>query len=147
SRANRLAHTLRDNGVGPETHVGVCMYRSLDLTISLLAILKAGGAYVPLAPDYPSGRIAFLAEDARVRVALVRPDTMDHAGVLSEQGVRLIELGGSDISWLDASPEPVDVAVSPDNLAYVLYTSGSTGRPKGAMLSHRGICNRLLWMQ
>ncbi|WP_344974428.1 amino acid adenylation domain-containing protein [Salinactinospora qingdaonensis] len=147
-RANRLARTLRDShGVGPETPVGVCMYRSLDLVVSLLAILKAGGAYVPLDPDYPSERLAFIAEDAQVQVALVQPDTVDHVDSLRGQGVRFIELGGSDTSWLAAGPEPLDVTVSPDNLAYVIYTSGSTGKPKGAMLSHRGICNRLLWMQ
>ncbi|WP_455430054.1 amino acid adenylation domain-containing protein [Nocardiopsis sinuspersici] len=146
-RANRLARTLRDHGVGPETHVGVCMYRSLDLVISLLAVLKAGGAYVPLDPDHPSERLAFIAEDARIQVALVHPDTVDRAGALAERGARLIELGGGDTSWLDASPEPLDADVHPDNLAYVIYTSGSTGRPKGAMLSHRGICNRLIWMQ
>ncbi|WP_435113415.1 amino acid adenylation domain-containing protein, partial [Nocardiopsis synnemataformans] len=146
-RANRLAHTLRDYGVGPETHVGVCMHRSLDLEVSLLAVLKAGGAYVPLDPDHPSERLAFIAKDAHIVVALVGPGTVDHADVLRERGVRLIELGDRDTAWLDASPEPMDVTVGPDNLAYVIYTSGSTGKPKGAMLSHRGICNRLLWMQ
>ncbi|MFC7220911.1 amino acid adenylation domain-containing protein, partial [Streptomyces polyrhachis] len=146
-RANRLAHTLRDRGVGPETRVGIAMYRSLDLVTGLLAILKAGAAYVPLDPDYPGDRIAYIAEDAGVGTALVQPDTMERVGFLRERGVGLIELGGTDASWLRASPAPVDAAVGPDNLAYVIYTSGSTGRPKGAMLSHRGITNRLLWMQ
>ncbi|WP_255351870.1 non-ribosomal peptide synthetase [Nocardiopsis sp. NRRL B-16309] len=146
-RANRLARTLRDLGVGPETHVGVCVHRSLDLVVGLLAVLKAGGAYVPLDPDHPAERLAFIADDARVQVVLAQPETMDRLDGLGERGVPVIELGGADTSWLDASPEPVDAAVGPDHLAYVIYTSGSTGRPKGAMLSHRGICNRLLWMQ
>ncbi len=146
-RANRLARTLRDHGVGPETRVGICMHRSLDLVIGLLAIVKAGGAYVPLDPDYPPERLTFISEDAQVRIALVQPGTRERIGFLSEHGVRLVELGGGDAPWLDASPEPLNVDVSPDNLAYVIYTSGSTGRPKGAMLSHRGIGNRLLWMQ
>ncbi|MFF2845984.1 amino acid adenylation domain-containing protein [Streptomyces sp. NPDC058001] len=146
-RANRLARTLRDHGVGPETRVGVCMHRSLDLVTGLLAVLKAGGAYLPLDPDYPQDRLAFMAEDARVEFALVQPGTRDRVTDLAGRDIPLIELDGGDTSWLDASPDPLDVAVSPDNLAYVIYTSGSTGRPKGAMLSHRGICNRLLWMQ
>ncbi|MEO3754695.1 amino acid adenylation domain-containing protein [Streptomyces sp. B6B3] len=146
-RTNRLARTLRDQGVGPETRVGVCMHRSLDLVLSLLAIVKAGGAYVPLDPDYPRERLAFIAEDARIGIALVGPETGERVGFLNEHGIRLVDVGGEDAGWLDTSPDPVDAEVSPDNLAYVIYTSGSTGRPKGAMLSHRGICNRLLWMQ
>ncbi|MFV5997267.1 amino acid adenylation domain-containing protein [Streptomyces sp. NPDC056231] len=146
-RANRLARTLRDLGVGPESRVGVCMHRSLDLVTGLLAVLKTGGAYVPLDPDYPAERLAYMTEDAGVQLALVEPGTADRVGFLAERGVRLVELGGSDTSWLEASAGPLDVAVSPDTLAYVIYTSGSTGRPKGAMLSHRGICNRLHWMQ
>ncbi|MFD3823261.1 amino acid adenylation domain-containing protein, partial [Streptomyces sp. NPDC058625] len=146
-RADRLARTLRDRGVGPETRVGICMRRSLDLVTALLAVLKAGGAYVPLDPDHPRERLAHMAEDAGIRLVLTRPDTRDALGFLGEEGVRLLDLGEDEASWPDASPEPLDVTVSPDGLAYVIYTSGSTGRPKGAMLSHRGICNRLLWMQ
>ncbi|MGW4433999.1 amino acid adenylation domain-containing protein [Streptomyces tendae] len=170
-RADRLARTLRDLGVGPETRVGVCMRRSLDLVTSLLAVLKAGGAYVPLDPDHPGERLAYMAEDAGVRLVLTQPDTRDAAGFLSAghaghaerdghaghdgadgadggtAGVRLLELGKDETSWPDAGTEPLDFTAHPDGLAYVIYTSGSTGRPKGAMLSHRGICNRLLWMQ
>ncbi|WP_406727867.1 amino acid adenylation domain-containing protein [Streptomyces sp. GD-15H] len=149
-RADRLARTLRDLGVGPESRVGVCMRRSLDLVTALLAVLKAGGAYVPLDPDYPQERLAFMAEDAEVRLVLTQPGTRDSVGFLSDGsdgGVRLLELEEDEASWPEASSEPLDVTVNPDGLAYVIYTSGSTGRPKGAMLSHRGICNRLLWMQ
>ncbi|MFF0077811.1 amino acid adenylation domain-containing protein [Streptomyces sp. NPDC005494] len=146
-RVNRLARTLRDLGVGPESRVGVCMHRSLDLVTGLLAVLRAGGAYVPLDPDHPADRLSYMAGDSRVAFVLVQPGTVDRVDFLAERGVRLIELGGDDDSWLDARPDPLEVEVSPDGLAYVIYTSGSTGRPKGVMLSHRGICNRLLWMQ
>ncbi|MFR9676961.1 amino acid adenylation domain-containing protein, partial [Streptomyces sp. TR06-5] len=146
-RANRLARTLQARGVAPETPVGISMRRSLELVTGLLAILKAGGAYVPLDPDYPSDRLAFIAESAQVGVALVQPGTAEQARFLTDRGVDLLELGGSDTSWLRESAEPLGVDTDPDNLAYVIYTSGSTGKPKGAMLSHRGICNRLLWMQ
>ena len=146
-RANRLARALRARGVGPDVRVGVCMERSLDLVVGLLAVLKAGGAYVPLDPDHPSDRLAYIAEDAGVRVTLVDPQAAERVRFLAEAGAEVIELGGADTSWLDESPEPLGVPVSPDHLAYVIYTSGSTGRPKGAMLSHRGIVNRLAWMQ
>ncbi|RCG17648.1 amino acid adenylation domain-containing protein, partial [Streptomyces reniochalinae] len=145
--ANRLAHTLRERGVAAEARVGISLHRSLDLVIALLAVLKAGGAYVPLDPDYPADRIAYIAQDAAVQLVLVQPGTREQVGFLAERGVELVELGGADDGWLEASDEPVGARVHPDNLAYVIYTSGSTGRPKGAMLSHRGICNRLLWMQ
>ncbi|MFI6350918.1 amino acid adenylation domain-containing protein [Streptomyces sp. NPDC050560] len=146
-RANRLARTLAAHGVGPESHVGVCMHRSPDLVTALLAVLKAGGAYVPLDPDHPQDRLAFVAGDAGVRVVLTEPATSGLVGFLTAAGGRVVELGGADISWLTADGAPLDVPVHEDNLAYVIYTSGSTGRPKGAMLSHRGIRNRLLWMQ
>ncbi|MFF2409359.1 amino acid adenylation domain-containing protein, partial [Streptomyces sp. NPDC058092] len=147
-RANRLARILRDHGVGPETRVGVCMDRSLGLVTALLAVLKAGGAYVPLDPDHPQDRLVFMAEDAQVQLVLVQSGTRERVGFLSDRGIRLVDPGGSaDASRTDASTDPLDVPVSPDSLAYVIYTSGSTGRPKGTMLSHRGICNRLLWMQ
>ncbi|WP_181861142.1 non-ribosomal peptide synthetase [Streptomyces diacarni] len=145
--ANRLAHTLRERGVTAEARVGISLHRSLDLVIALLATLKAQGAYVPLDPDYPADRIAYIAEDAAVQLVLVQPGTREQFGFLAERGVELVELGGADDGWLQTSEEPVDAPVHPDNLAYLIYTSGSTGRPKGAMLSHRGICNRLLWMQ
>ncbi|GAA2828920.1 non-ribosomal peptide synthetase [Kribbella solani] len=138
ARANQLARTLQQHGVGPETRVGVCLQRSLELVIGLLAILKAGGAYVPLDPSYPPDRIAYMAENAQLGIALVEPGQLEFL-----DDVRLIEVRDDHLT----STAPLDVDLSPDNLAYVIYTSGSTGRPKGAMLSHRGICNRLLWMQ
>ncbi len=128
ARANRLAHRLRRMGVVPETRVGISAERSLDLVVGLLGILKSGGAYVPLDPDYPRERLAFMLEDAAVPVLLTQA-ALAPANDLAESPLR---------------PAP---AAGPDNLAYMIYTSGSTGRPKGAMNAHRGICNRLLWMQ
>ncbi|MFL6203049.1 MAG: amino acid adenylation domain-containing protein, partial [Thermoanaerobaculia bacterium] len=128
ARANRLAHRLRRMGVGPQVRVGICAERSLELVVGLLGILKSGGAYVPLDPDYPRERLDFVLKDAAVPVLLTQ-------AALSPEN----DLGESPLR-----PDPVAGA---DNLAYVIYTSGSTGRPKGAMNAHRGICNRLLWMQ
>jgi amino acid adenylation domain-containing protein len=144
ARANRLAHHLRRLGVGPEVAVGVCMERSLELLIGLLGILKAGGAYVPLDPSYPAERLGFMIDDAGIRVLLAHAST---EGALPPSRAHLVRLD-ADLGALAAESDADPVAlVSPDNLAYIIYTSGSTGRPKGVQIDHRGICNRLLWMQ
>ncbi|HEX4494362.1 MAG TPA: non-ribosomal peptide synthase/polyketide synthase [Thermoanaerobaculia bacterium] len=138
-QANRLAHRLREAGVGPEVPVGVCAERSLEMVVALLAVLKAGGAYVPLDPSYPADRLAYMVATAGSPVLLVQPEL---AADLPEHGAQVLPLilGAGE----DRGPA---VAVDPDGLAYAIFTSGSTGRPKGAMNSHRGIVNRLLWMQ
>ncbi|MEW5928740.1 MAG: amino acid adenylation domain-containing protein, partial [Gemmatimonadota bacterium] len=143
-RAARLARRLRGLGVGPETRVGVCAERSPELVVALLATLKAGGAYVPVDPDHPAERIAYVLADAGVAVLLAQAGA---AASLPEHAAAVV--------LLDAEPAPGEAApggapgveVPPDALAYVIYTSGSTGRPKGAMNAHRGVVNRLLWMQ
>jgi amino acid adenylation domain-containing protein/non-ribosomal peptide synthase protein (TIGR01720 family) len=142
-RSNRLGRCLRRLGVGPEVLVAVCMDRSLELVVSLLAVLKAGGAYVPLDPGYPSERLAFMLEDSRCAVLLTRERW---AGVLPA-GCRRLQL---DADWPLIAAEsgaPLGGCGWGESLAYVIYTSGSTGRPKGAMNTHGAICNRLLWMQ
>jgi amino acid adenylation domain-containing protein len=143
-RANQLAHFLRRHGVGPDVRVGVCAERSLEMVIGLLGILKAGGAYVPLDPAYPKERLTFMLDDARVPVLLTQGGL---AGRLPEHIGKTVCL---DSDWDAISRESEANLVneaSGENLAYVIYTSGSTGKPKGAMIPHRGICNRLLWMQ
>ncbi len=146
-QANRLAHRLRAQGVGPEILIGVFAERSLELVVALLAVLKAGGAYVPLDPDYPAERLAFLLRDSRVRLLLTQERLL---GTLPElpEGTRPLVLdsaAGGGEERLGAE-NPMSGA-GPDNLAYGIYTSGSTGQPKGAVNTHRGIVNRLLWMQ
>ena len=143
-RANQLAHHLQRLGVGPGVLVGVFMERSLEMVISLYGILKAGGAYVPLDPEYPPQRLNFMLEDAQVPVLLTQERLV---ASLPEHGAMMISL---DSEWASIAEEIVDTpvsGVSAGNLAYMIYTSGTTGRPKGAMNTHRGICNRLLWMQ
>ncbi len=145
SRANQLAHYLQKRGVGPESLVGVCMERSVEMVVALLGILKAGAAYLPLDPEYPSERLQWMQADACMPVALVQ----QKFAYLLEQRER------TEVICLDSSgdfinQEPEGDCVSPvggENVAYVIYTSGSTGRPKGVMNRHRGICNRLRWMQ
>ncbi|WP_053640383.1 MULTISPECIES: non-ribosomal peptide synthetase [unclassified Streptomyces] len=142
-RANRLAWHLRDLGVGPDVVVGVHLERSAALMVALLAVLKAGGAYLPLDPGYPAERLGFMLADARVPVLLTGPGT--DAASLAGEGVEVLVVDGDPAAGRpDHAPEPI---AGPDHLAYVIYTSGSTGRPKGVQVPHRGIVNRLLWMQ
>jgi amino acid adenylation domain-containing protein len=143
-RANRLAHHLRRLGVGPEARVGICLERSPDMVVAFLAALTAGGAYVPLDPGDPRERLARMLEDAGLTV-LVSHSRL--SGRLPETGCPAVLLDAGRDSIAAESPASLEVAVDPEELAYVIFTSGSTGRPKGAMNSHAGIVNRLLWMQ
>ena len=141
-RSGRLARRLRALGVGPEVPVGVAAERSLELIVGLLAVLEAGGFYVPLDPGYPAERLAFMVADSGVPVLLTQERI---AGSLPECAARVVLL---DAAAADGAGSAAPAArVAPSQLAYAIYTSGSTGRPKGAMNSHRGIVNRLLWMQ
>ncbi|HEX7239303.1 MAG TPA: amino acid adenylation domain-containing protein, partial [Longimicrobiaceae bacterium] len=142
--ANRLAHHLRRLGVGPELRVGVCAERSAELVVALLAVLKAGGAYVPLDPSYPAERLAYLLEDSAPPVLLTQEHLLER---LPAHAAQLLCLDRDAGRWAAESPRTPALRLDPDHLAYVIYTSGSTGRPKGAMNAHRGIVNRLLWMQ
>ncbi|WP_229402064.1 non-ribosomal peptide synthetase/MFS transporter [Micromonospora okii] len=141
--ANRVAHRLRAAGVGPETLVGVCAERSVELVAGLLGVLKAGGAYLPLDPEYPADRLSFMVTDAAAPVVL----TQEHLrGTLPDTGATVLVLDDA-ATWADQpATDPAPLA-GPGNLAYVIYTSGSTGRPKGVPNTHRGIVNRLDWMQ
>ncbi|MGB8355654.1 MAG: amino acid adenylation domain-containing protein, partial [Chthoniobacteraceae bacterium] len=140
NRANHLAHELQRRGVGPEILVAICVERSLEMVIGLLAVLKAGGAYVPLDPGYPQERLAFMLSDAKAPVLLAQSHLSSRLPQHSADVIFLDQFEG------ETSKNPVS-GVNAENLAYVIYTSGSTGKPKGAMNTHRGICNRLLWMQ
>ena len=144
ARANRLAHHLRHLGVGPESRVGVCAERSPELVVALLGVLKAGGAYVPLDPSYPAERLAYMLGDSGVPVLLTQERLLER---LPAHSAQVLRLDADAALWEGRASEPPAVQVEPESLAYVIYTSGSTGRPKGAMNAHRGIVNRLLWMQ
>ncbi|HVF55927.1 MAG TPA: amino acid adenylation domain-containing protein, partial [Pyrinomonadaceae bacterium] len=144
ARANQLARHLRSLGVAPESLVGVCCERSIEMVVGLLGVLKAGGAYVPIDPTYPQARLAYVLSDTRTPVLLTQSALAD---AWSGHDVRVIRL---DTDWPEIarrSAEAFDSGVTGDNLAYSIYTSGSTGQPKGAMNTHRAIRNRLLWMQ
>src|SRR5262249_23548895 len=140
-RANQLAHHLRGLGVGPETLVGICVERSLEMIVGLLGILKAGGGYVPLGPGYPLGRLGFLVEDAGMGVLLVHQKTR---GRMPELAAHIVCLDGDRegiAKWSSDNPLP---EATQQSAAYVIYTSGSTGRPKGVVISHRNVVRLFL---
>jgi amino acid adenylation domain-containing protein len=141
--ANRIAHRLRAAGVGPETLVGVCAERSFELVAGLLGVLKAGGAYLPLDPEYPADRLAFMVTDADAPMVLVQEHLRD---VLPATAATVLALDDAGV-WADQPTGDPTPTAGPGSLAYVIYTSGSTGRPKGVPNTHRGIVNRLDWMQ
>ncbi|HWN45296.1 MAG TPA: amino acid adenylation domain-containing protein, partial [Thermoanaerobaculia bacterium] len=142
--SNRLARRLRRLGVGPDSRVGVCMERSAELIVALLGTLKAGAAYLPLDPEYPRERLAFMVEDGRPRVLLTQPHLLS---ALPEHGAEVMVLDSSLEALAGEDGERFDSGAVPESAAYVIFTSGSTGRPKGVVVPHRGIVNRLLWMQ
>ncbi|HEU4556305.1 MAG TPA: non-ribosomal peptide synthase/polyketide synthase [Longimicrobium sp.] len=140
-RANRLAHHLRALGVGPDVRVGICMERSLEMVVGLLAVLKAGGAYVPLDPGHPAERLAYVLADSAPAAVLTQRELR---GRVESAGVPVLELDAEQPAWADESgANPVVDGVTAAHLAYVMYTSGSTGRPKGVVVPHRGVINLL----
>ncbi|GHJ55581.1 hypothetical protein Nm8I071_48880 [Nonomuraea sp. TT08I-71] len=136
--ANRLARVLLRRGVTREDRVGVCLPRTPELVVALLAVLKAGAAYVPLDPAYPPARVAFMAADSGVRLVLTRADL---AGRFPDTAVAVDRLDPAGDATDPAAPS------SPENLAYVIYTSGSTGRPKGVAIEHRSASVLMHWVR
>ena len=135
-RANRLAHHLRRLGVAPETRVGICLPRGVEMVVATLAVLKAGGAYLPLDPDYPGERLAWMAADAGVGVVVTDGSL---APRLAGLGARLVRADADRGAIAAESAVDPGAEVGPDHLAYVMYTSGSTGRPKGVGVPHRAV--------
>ncbi|MCF3584755.1 amino acid adenylation domain-containing protein [Planktothrix agardhii 1806] len=137
NRANQLAHYLCQNyQIKPDTLVGICVERSLEMIIGILGILKAGGAYVPLDPEYPQERLNFMLEDSQVKVLVTQAKLVES---IPQHQAQLICL---DTDWekiaqnITSNPES---GVKPDNLTYIIYTSGSTGKPKGVLVNHANV--------
>ena len=141
-RANQLAHHLRSLGVGPETCVGVCLTRSTQTVLALLAIFKAGGVYLPLDPEYPEDRLSLMLTDAQPSVLLTEQQLVYTLPVYAAAS----EIVCLDSDWeliAEQSDENPHRGTSGANLAYVIYTSGSTGGPKGVCISHAGLVEHL----
>ena len=136
SKANQLAHYLQKLGVVPETLVGICVERSLEMVVGLLAILKAGGAYVPLDPNYPTSRLNYMVEDAQLSIILTQEKWQHH---LSETIGTVICLDTDSEIINQQSQQMPENQVTANQLAYVIYTSGSTGQPKGVTIPHQGV--------
>ncbi|WP_067473474.1 hybrid non-ribosomal peptide synthetase/type I polyketide synthase, partial [Nocardia amamiensis] len=145
-RSETLARLLRSRGVDCESIVGICLDRSADMAVAVIAVLKAGGAYLPLDPAYPPDRLAFMLRDTATQHVLTHEPLRS---VLPEPWSTTAVAIDSDWPSLLAAARMDQVLQGPGprDSAYVIYTSGSTGRPKGVVNEHRGLLNRLLWMR
>ncbi|MEA5517931.1 amino acid adenylation domain-containing protein [Limnoraphis robusta] len=138
--ANQLAHYLQKQGVKPEQTVGICLERSCEMVIALLAVLKVGATYIPLDPAYPKDRLNFIIENAQI--SLILTQTSLNSLRLSVENILNIDEQWSIITKQKADNLYNNIAL--ENLAYIIYTSGSTGQPKGVQISHRALSNFLL---
>ncbi|HET8888131.1 MAG TPA: amino acid adenylation domain-containing protein, partial [Candidatus Angelobacter sp.] len=152
-RSQNLALYLQAQGVKPDSLVGICLERSLEMVVGLVGIMQAGGAYVPLDPDYPEERLAYMLQDSKAEIVLTQEKLQNKLATLVTANTRLVALDrqwpeiGEHAACLQAKNVQLQQQVEPHHLAYVIYTSGSTGQPKGVMNEHRGVVNRLIWMQ
>ncbi len=140
-RANRLAHYLRELGVRPDDRVAICVERSLEMIIALLAVLKAGGAYVPLDPAYPVERLRFMIEDS-APAALLTQSHLEKLFAGIDDNLPVLDLTAATPPWQEhpeTNPVPNTIGLGPQHLAYVVYTSGSTGSPKGVLVTHLNV--------
>jgi non-ribosomal peptide synthetase component F len=146
-RANQLAHLLREMGVGPERLVAICLERSPEMIVAVLAVLKAGGAYLPLDVQYPAQRLSFMLEDAEVTLVLTQESLREKLrSLVTKQSLHLLSVDAETSSIAAQPEENPQSTVCSSNLAYLIYTSGSTGQPKAVLAPHRGAINRFAWM-
>ena len=142
ARANVLAGYLRSLGAGPEVLVGICLGRSFDQIISILAVMKSGGAFLPLDPAWPASRLRKLLDDAQAPLVIT---SAEHAESLTADGRTAIVPDRDQDKIASAVSSEIVPKVRRENLAYVIYTSGSTGEPKGAEVTHGNLLNLIFW--
>jgi amino acid adenylation domain-containing protein len=136
-QSNQLAHLLRSRGVEPETLVALCLNRSLDMVVALVAVLKAGGAYLPLDPTHPQERLRYVLEHSRAQHLVTTEPLL---GLVASEQITSLILLDRDRQTIAAQPtNSLTPKASPRNLAYCLYTSGSTGKPKGVLVDHYNV--------
>ncbi|HXH38622.1 MAG TPA: amino acid adenylation domain-containing protein, partial [Thermoanaerobaculia bacterium] len=152
-KTSSLAFYLQSLGVRPESVVGLCLERSLEMMIGIVGTVQAGGAYLPLDPDYPDDRLTYMLQDSSATIVLTQEKFSDRLRSLLPAGRSVVCL---DTEWAAISRCAFDLEVlgvelrrevTPRNVCYVIYTSGSTGKPKGAVIEHLALVNRLHWMQ
>jgi len=146
ARSNQLARVLQSRGVGRGSLVGICMARSPDMVVTMLAVMKSGAAYLPLDPGFPAARLAFMVEDSAMNLVVSQSHLTSRHGCGRERTLAL-DVAAGEIEAQSASPLGHSADRSPEDVAYVLYTSGSTGRPKGVAVPHRATVNFLYAMQ
>ena len=135
-RVNRLAHRLLKLGVGPELRVAICVERSIEMLVGVLAILKAGAAYVPLDPLYPKERLAYVLDHTRAPLLVTQRDLIDR---LPHHSATVVEMDSERDEIAQESESNLARTATPENPAYVIYTSGSTGKPKGVVITHSNV--------
>jgi natural product biosynthesis luciferase-like monooxygenase protein/amino acid adenylation domain-containing protein/non-ribosomal peptide synthase protein (TIGR01720 family) len=141
TRANRLAHYLISQGVGPDVCVAICLERSLDMMVGILGVLKAGGAYVPLDPTYPRERLAYVLADSAPKMLLIQQAVRKRLPSHSIPTLALDAAEGELAAQPTTNPDARSRGLAPGHLIYVIYTSGSTGMPKGVAALHQGVLN------
>lgn len=141
--SNKLAHLLRDSGIGKGSLVGLFIDRSIGMLVSLLATIKAGGAYVPLDPGFPTDRIAYMLENSGATVVISQEQLLS---TIPENNCHLILIDDLGKAAEATNAKPIEPASGPEDPAYIIYTSGSTGKPKGVVVPHRGVTNFLCTM-
>src|SRR2546423_1642686 len=143
-RSNRLANGLKKHGIAPEIPVAICLKRSIDLVVSMLAVLKSGGVCVPLDPAYPAERLQYMLSDTKAAILLTQGDLLPSEAKTLTNTLDVVELRNAIER---ESSERCASGVTPQNLAYIIYTSGSTGTPRGVMLTHAGLVNHHVSVQ
>ena len=148
SQADRLARVLKEKGVAADTLVGIMVDHSLEMVVGVVAILKAGGAYLPIEPKNPTGRIAYIIKDSKIKILLTQRHLKDKVTFAGE----LIELNSLGTGYGEAGTEKdlghaSGSTSNSGSIAYVIYTSGSTGRPKGTLIEHQGLVNYVWWIR
>ncbi len=138
-RVSALARQLRERGVGPDVVVAICLPRSPEMVVAVLAVLEAGGCYLPLDPAYPADRLAFMLADARAAVLLTNPDLQKALPATIPEVIHVEDAPAS------IAHEPLPLVSRPEHLAYLIYTSGSTGRPKGVAMTHGPLGHLIDW--
>lgn len=141
--SNQVAHFLRNKGIGINDFVAISLERSLEMMIYIYGIIKAGAAYLPIDTDIPSERLGYMLKDSKAKILFYNHDNIDEAILNTINGFNVHSIK-DDIALLPTNH--IESQLSPEDLAYVIYTSGSTGQPKGVKCHHKGICNRLNWM-
>jgi len=138
--ANRIASALEQRGIGKGSYVPVLMDRSIEMVISLLSVMKSGAAFVPLDTRWPTERLRLILDDLNSEVVLLNKESLSRQEELGQPSLLV------DAQATETSIPNLDIELDPSEPIYAIYTSGSTGKPKGAINVHRGITNRLLWM-